>query len=225
MTEAGGSPASFYGMTMKRFFLIFAVVGVTLGCTKTADKKELDLQAEKAVSIDVNSIDGSASPRLGRATTDNRSTQPDFSNSMHGVSVTSTQLEGKIVQGQSLAADRVESLLTAKNFEQSFLDFEREAGRTTEAQDLTSLYRKLIGMQLGQAAQLERLACGETLCLGSIRTQGSNRAYTQWSDRFFQAPETPNYAFTDYGVNLGGGTTENRFVFSTDRMVNSARFP
>jgi len=72
---------------------------------------------------------------------------------------------------------------------------------------------------MGEDAQLERLSCGLSICIGIARAK-SNADHEAWGRRLASDQSSPTYSYAEASENLGSGY-ENRFIFSTDPVMNS----
>lgn len=132
--------------------------------------------------------------------------------------------EGNLLDGNAIRSDVAQATLETGRFDLSLLYLAEQTARNRDAQGLTELYARRIREQLAATpqAQLDILQCGDTLCLGRIRTDDP-AVFPQWFARFDKDPGTPHYAWMETLVHMNSGVLEHRFVFSTDPSVSSLR--
>lgn len=131
--------------------------------------------------------------------------------------------ERRLLQGDHLSAAAAEAMLKSDRFIDRVREFEAEAARDRDAQDLTNAYRKQVEQALAEG-RLMAFACGLSVCAGSIRTP-SAQAYADWSEAFASNPGAPIYSQVDYPVERAEGDYENRFVISIDPAANGVTAP
>ena len=128
--------------------------------------------------------------------------------------------ESRLLSGNAVSSSKVDEVFgSSKAFEQALQQFEQDAARHPEAQDLTALYREAATRALGADAVLASLSCGYSVCMGEIRSRSSN-GFSDWVDAFGQDSGPPQYALVTAEYPLGKGQSAGRFVFSTDPAAN-----
>lgn len=93
-----------------------------------------------------------------------------------------------------------------------------QSGSSPLASDINQMYGDAISEQvgkLGNELQLRDFACGETVCAGTIDSM-SREAWDAWIRDNASDPRTKAYVFTEHQIDNGNGSTEHRFIFSTD---------
>lgn len=134
------------------------------------------------------------------------------------------EAEAAYFSGADLSMPVVERTITGKSFDRELSRLERQMALDPAASELGQLYREALKTQfassgLGDGAY--RLACGRSLCMGSITTRAPEATYQQWWNTFETSPAVPHTIGGDYSVALGGGLYERRFMFVTDGDTRS----
>lgn len=135
--------------------------------------------------------------------------------------------ERDLLSGTALNSQKIQHLVLSEKFSIELDQFSNQTARDDAAYELSVLYKKMIEDQLMEnkiQVQIDKLVCGVSLCIGSLRG-GDDSEYSRWSDIFFSDQKTPNYGFVNTTSNIGPGTFEHRFVFSTDPAANSISAP
>lgn len=177
----------------------------------TLNTSAADAQINQAISSDL-----STKPLVVRSRTDNSTaTSRRVASSLeHLQSESALIFEGGI--SSQVAAD----LLRSGRSTSDVIDrMTQDAATSTEAQDLAKHYRSSITRAMGEDAQLERLSCGLSICIGIARAK-SNADHEAWGRRLASDQSSPTYSYAEASENLGSGY-ENRFIFSTDPVMNS----
>ena len=104
-------------------------------------------------------------------------------------------------------------------FAQAVSQFEQDAARQPEAQDLTGLYRSAVTAALDGNTDVVSFACGYSLCLGEIRSRTED-GFSAWARSFGKGNTPPVYALATAEYTLGRNLHSGRFVFSTDPAAN-----
>jgi hypothetical protein len=133
--------------------------------------------------------------------------------------------ENALLDGHgAIRSDVAQATLDTGRFDLSLLYMAEQTAHNREAQDLTEAYANHIRGQLASTpqAQLDILQCGDTICLGRIRTDDPD-VFQKWRAQFDKDSNTPHYAWLDSLVRMDSGVLEHRFVFSTDPSVASLR--
>ncbi|GAB3377468.1 hypothetical protein [Lysobacter fragariae] len=115
-----------------------------------------------------------------------------------------------------LVNDRAIQLLEAKDFDQVVdqLDAQNSGQRNT----IGDKYRAQIENTLAsfrKQAQLDRLACGVNVCVASITDREPGTWFNDWYDNIQSAATLPIGALSMFDVDLPGGTSEHRILFTT----------
>jgi hypothetical protein len=107
-------------------------------------------------------------------------------------------------------------LLQTKNFDAvvNALDAEN-GGRYNPVADK---YRNEVQDTLtaaGKQSQIDRFACGTNVCLAWIRTSAADTWYRSWYEGLQPGSSVPIGALSGFDVQLPGGITEHRILFTT----------
>lgn len=126
-----------------------------------------------------------------------------------------------MMQDGALSVEQSDAILVSdKVFEKTVQAFAHDAGKRSEAQDLTAHYKQAIARSLGKNESLGEFACGYSLCIGSVRTRSAEE-YEAWTEKFGLDAAAPTYSFSGLSKKLGQQNYEGRFVFSTDPAARS----
>ncbi|HDS0948816.1 TPA: hypothetical protein QDZ34_003684 [Stenotrophomonas maltophilia] len=111
-------------------------------------------------------------------------------------------------------------IASSEAYAQALQQFEHDAARNPDAQDLTALYRAAATRTLGPDMVLDSFACGYSLCMGEIHSRNDD-GFGNWIKAFGEDSAAPQYAFmSGEFVQAKGGQSIGRFVFSTDPAAN-----
>lgn len=133
--------------------------------------------------------------------------------------------ESRLLSGNMLSSSIAETVLRSRNgFEEALRQFEQDAARHPDAQDLTALYRAAATRALGADATLASLWCGYSLCMGEVRSR-SKDGFADWVGAFRQDHGAPFYALMTAEYPMGQGQSTGRFVFSVDPAANGISTP
>lgn len=132
-------------------------------------------------------------------------------------------LEGErlLMADGGVSAEKSEALLGSdKAFAQVVGQFERDASRRPEVQDLTGLYKDAATRLIGKDGTLVSFACGYSLCVGEIRSR-TEEDFSAWSEAFGLDKASPVYSLTTAPMTWGRDQQGGRFVFSVDPAANA----
>lgn len=205
-----------------RYVLAVAMMLVSAGCSRTAENATASPSSDAAPAKAV-----AAGPAATAATVAATAAQTRGAPSAGQAPVTASLTETAFLPGErtllvdaGLSAERSEAILGSDTaFAQTLAQFEQDAGRHPEAQDLTRLYKTAAVKAMGTRGELVSLACGFSLCVGELRSRTADD-FTAWSDAFGTEKQAPVYsliAAPAADTRMSGG----RFVFSTDPGANS----
>lgn len=128
--------------------------------------------------------------------------------------------EERMILDTGISSDAARELLgSSMSLEKAADRMDRDAASRPEAQDLTAHYRASLLRAIGENGTLERLSCGLSICIGSIRA-GTVADHEAWGERFSSDPSSRTYSFTQAFENLGA-SHQTRFIFSTDSALNA----
>ncbi|WP_295517263.1 hypothetical protein [uncultured Stenotrophomonas sp.] len=128
--------------------------------------------------------------------------------------------ESRLLSGNALSMAEAETVLRSRaGFEAALQQFEQDAARHPDAQDLSTLYRAAATRALGGDVALASLSCGYSLCMGEIRSR-SDTGFRDWVRAFGKDGDAPHYALITAEYALGKGQSVGRFVFSIDPAAN-----
>ena len=116
--------------------------------------------------------------------------------------------------------------MTGEGFAAQMAALERQSAIDESASALTRAYDSAL-FDLLRTAGLDRgqrqVACGLSLCLGSLTSDSDSATYERWWSDFEHSPAAPHTIGVDYTVDLGGGLYEHRFAFVTDPLIKDYR--
>ncbi len=128
--------------------------------------------------------------------------------------------ESRLLSGNALSMAEAETVLRSRaGFEAALQQFEQDAARHPDAQDLSTLYRAAATRALGGDVALASLSCGYSLCMGEIRSR-SDTGFPDWVRAFGKDRDAPHYALITAEYVLGKEQSVGRFVFSIDPTAN-----
>ena len=128
--------------------------------------------------------------------------------------------ESRLLSGNALSMAEAETVLRSRaGFETALQQFEQDAARHQDAQDLSTLYRAAATRALGGDVALASLSCGYSLCMGEIRSR-SDTGFRDWVRAFGKDGDAPHYALITAEYALGKEQSVGRFVFSIDPAAN-----
>jgi len=128
--------------------------------------------------------------------------------------------ESRLLSGNALSMAEAETVLRSRaGFETALQQFEQDAARHQDAQDLSTLYRAAATRALGGDVALASLSCGYSLCMGEIRSR-SDTGFRDWVRAFGKDGAAPHYALITAEYVLGKEQSVGRFVFSIDPAAN-----
>ncbi|TFZ44861.1 hypothetical protein E5C33_12670 [Stenotrophomonas maltophilia] len=163
---------------------------------------------------------GSAAP--GRAAAQTLGAAPPALTA-HGTEPTTRgSLDGEnmlMSEGALSDQEAAEVIRSSKAYAQALQQFEHDAARSPDAQDLTTLYRAAVARALGPDMALDSFACGYSLCMGEIHSRNAD-GFSRWTRTFGDDIAAPQYAFMSGEFLQGRGQSIGRFVFSTDPAAN-----
>jgi hypothetical protein len=116
----------------------------------------------------------------------------------------------------ALLGDQAEVVLASEDFDAFVQRLGEEMATDRDAADLARLYGDEITRQLSQATALGELACGTSVCIGSVRDSDAGQGGEAWADTFSRSPDTPHSSFIYAQVPLGGRNVETRFIIGSD---------
>jgi hypothetical protein len=137
-------------------------------------------------------------------------------------------LEARFIADRQARLEAVRETLTTNRFEQDFQLLENAMTQSADALALRDIYRDAIAQQIAHAglgSGSERLACGLTLCMGSLQTAGKDDRYRMWWNDFTSSSQTPHGTAFDFPHTLADGSIEHRFFFSTDPAASIVKLP
>ncbi len=133
--------------------------------------------------------------------------------------------EQKYLAGNALNMSGIGAAITQRNFSAVIDEFKKDAATEPDAQDTTKLYKSNFESILegGDSIALSELACGLSICVGTMRANGKagETQYNSWRDKLNEKTALPTYSFIDSPYDLGKGETEHRFFFSVDSGSNA----
>jgi hypothetical protein len=135
--------------------------------------------------------------------------------------------ERRLLIGNSLDVAAIEGLLRSKQYDAQLDTFANQSAADADATALSAAYNELLKQQIsgkGIKADLGRMICGVTTCVGVLRN-GSEAEYDRWANVFFRDPKVKGYGLTSMTATGDNGKPEHRFVFSTDPAANSVTAP
>ncbi len=113
-----------------------------------------------------------------------------------------------------IEADAIDQVLQSrKAFANAVQALDTEGVRSMEAQDMTRLYRTVMEQALGKDMVVSSLACGLSVCLGSV--QKGSEFDDSWAHTFLDHEAIKVFGFVQAEDRLGH-THERRFLFSMD---------
>lgn len=113
-----------------------------------------------------------------------------------------------------IEADAIDQVLQSrKAFANAVQALDTEGVRSMEAQDMTRLYRTVMEQALGKDVAVSSLACGLSVCLGSV--QKGSEFDDSWAHTFLDHKAIKVFGFAQAEDRLGH-THERRFLFSMD---------
>ncbi|WP_256993964.1 hypothetical protein [Stenotrophomonas indicatrix] len=128
--------------------------------------------------------------------------------------------ERSLLSEGAMSVERFHAVVGSNRaFAQAVSQFEQDAARQPEAQDLTGLYRSAVTAALDGNTDVVSFACGYSLCLGEIRSRTED-GFSAWARSFGKGNTPPVYAFATAEYTLGRNLHSGRFVFSTDPAAN-----
>lgn len=143
----------------------------------------------------------------------------------HFAKTLSLRFERQLMRNGSILYSQAYALLVSKNFATHMQEIRRQSNMDLDASEITGIYEKLISDACGSQStiELEALACGLSVCAGSIKTYGSNGELLY---PLVEAALTPPgggriYSMVETSVTEQGDISEHRFVFSINPNSNS----
>lgn len=128
--------------------------------------------------------------------------------------------EQRFIRQDALSVEESGAALKSQYFDKVVSALQRDAANDPEAQQLGQLYQSEAAKALPAGGRLMNLACGLSVCLGSIRGS-SESSLAEWSARFGESKRAPSFSQIDYTTQIGPNEFEGRFIFSTDPGANS----
>ncbi len=188
------------------------------GCTDDRASDANTTQYERGRRTNQSShIERSQHKALGCAI---KNRQLDSNLPSRSISLEHLQSESALIFEGGISSQVAADLLRSGRSTSDVIDrMTQDAATSTEAQDLAKHYRSSITRAMGEDAQLERLSCGLSICIGIARAK-SNADHEAWGRRLASDQSSPTYSYAEASENLGSGY-ENRFIFSTDPVMNS----
>ncbi|MFI8718741.1 hypothetical protein ACIGHF_12785 [Stenotrophomonas sp. NPDC077464] len=95
--------------------------------------------------------------------------------------------------------------------------------KSTDAQDLAKLYRNALERAVGAQGIVQNLACGMSLCMGSVSSQ-SRADRDAWAERLHEDADAARHVTFDV-FEVNGDRIQNRFLFSADPSINAIVLP
>ena len=131
--------------------------------------------------------------------------------------------ESQLIAKDQLNQDAAQRILRSPRFDDFVRKMRDEMMANTAARDVGDLYIGAIRNNLNEmpGLTLEDFACGATICVGSIESAAENPVWDQWMKKFDDDSSVPTYVFVEAPVDLSGGVTQHRIVFSTDPDSNA----
>jgi hypothetical protein len=125
----------------------------------------------------------------------------------------------------ALAGEKAGLVLKSEDFDDFVRSMQESMATDRDAADLAQFYGEQIGRQLPGNSALGELACGMSVCIGSMRDSAAGRAGDAWAQQFSRSPDTPHYSFIYAQVPLGNRNVETRFVIGTDPAFGGITIP
>lgn len=134
--------------------------------------------------------------------------------------------ESRFFTNGKLSLPALQETMTGSRFASQVTALEQQSAVDESASALTRAYDEAVLDQL-RTAGLDRgqrqVACGLSLCLGTLTSDSNNTLYERWWTEFEHSPNTPHTIGVDYTIDLGGGLYEHRFAFVTDPSIKDYR--
>ncbi|MES2672142.1 MAG: hypothetical protein V4673_17230 [Pseudomonadota bacterium] len=135
-------------------------------------------------------------------------------------------LEARFMSDRQVRFETLRDSLTTDRFEKDYQSLENAMTQSADAVALRDVYREALGRQIADAGlgnATARLACGQNMCLGSLRVAGKDDRYGAWWKDFTSSAQTPHGTAFDFPYARADGSIEHRFFFSTDPNANVVR--
>lgn len=133
-----------------------------------------------------------------------------------------TLLEGDAVSVQSAA-----KVLKSADFGDFVENLAEESAKDPIAQDMEKLQRGALEQRIAKlkAGQLQSLACGLSVCVGSIDLGDNLEASKRFSADFVNNPSSVAFSLIDHQYKISDDHYEKRFVISVDPGVRGLTVP
>lgn len=132
--------------------------------------------------------------------------------------------ESKFISGGGISTYEADQILGSHDrFRKALEEMDRDAMRSTEAQDISRHLRKPLEEAVGQGAAITAFSCGFTVCMGTIQV-ASAAEHERWVMSFLRDPSFRKFGFLDVAEKVGN-VYESRFMFSTDPDVGGINIP
>ncbi|GAB3734707.1 hypothetical protein GCM10028862_17900 [Luteimonas pelagia] len=125
----------------------------------------------------------------------------------------------------TLRGDQAGDVLASEEFDEFVQVLRDQMATDRDAGDLARFYGDQISDQLPPAAALGELACGTSVCIGSVRDSIDGQGGETWVDTFFRSPDSPHSSLVYAQVPGDGRNVETRFVIGTDPAYAGLSFP
>ena len=136
----------------------------------------------------------------------------------------SLAFESALLEYGGLSTDAIGRIVRSGRIDAYVDQVQLESMRDAEASALSDEYRRRFLQMLDAHGdlQLGKLACGLSLCVGTIVANGKagDEQYTRWLSDLDRAEAVPTYSFVD-GKSLAGDGGQHWFFFSVDPSVNA----
>jgi hypothetical protein len=125
----------------------------------------------------------------------------------------------------ALAGEKAGLVLASEDFDDLVRSLDESMATDRDAADMATFYEQQIERQLPENSALGDLACGMSVCIGSVRDSAAGSAGEAWVLEFTQSPDTPHHSFIYAQVALDPSNVETRFVISTDPAFGGITIP
>ncbi|GAB1408529.1 hypothetical protein MASR1M8_24480 [Thermomonas brevis] len=136
----------------------------------------------------------------------------------------SLAFESALLEYGGMSTDAIGRIVRSGKIDTYVDQVQLESMRDAEASALSDEYRRRFLQMLDAHGdlQLGKLACGLSLCVGTIVANGKtgDEQYTRWLSDLDRADAVPTYSFVD-GKSLAGDGGQHWFFFSVDPSVNA----
>ena len=139
----------------------------------------------------------------------------------------STAVEQSLLHGGNVNVSTAQTLLHSDYFAETVRELRKETVRDSLAVDMTNTIEHAFEKQIkgaNSSIQIQDFSCGTTICMGVLRSSDPAQ-FKSWMQAFLDNKTIPKYVVSDHTIDLGGGSYEDRFMFTTDQNSNKAYDP